>query len=79
MFSSTLRKLVEASQEILGFSKIMPRISLVFKVQFGRSTACNITAASCELIRQKMPIGQAEQDPNLPRLQSNVLGRVLAI
>ena len=79
MFSSTLRKLVEASQDLLGFSKIMPRISLVLKVQFGRSTACNVTAASCELIRQKMPIGQAEQDLNLPHSASNVLGRVLAV
>ena len=41
--------------------------------------ACNITTgpvASCECIRQKTAMGQAEQDPDLPCSASYVLGKV---
>ena len=37
-------------------------------------TTCPI--ASCKSIRQKMAIGQAEQNPKLPRSAGNILGRV---
>ena len=30
-------------------------------------------------VTKKRAVGQAEQDPNLPRLMFNVLGRVLAM
>ena len=44
-----------------------------------RRAACNITTcpvASCKWIWLKTTMGQPEQDPDLPRLASNVLGKV---
>ena len=44
-----------------------------------KTPACNITTgpvASCKWIRQKMAMGQAEQDPDLPRSASTVFGKV---
>ena len=41
--------------------------------------ACNITIcpiARCKWIWQNTALGQAEQDPDLPRSSSNVLGKV---